>query len=175
MGSGIGGRIAAFFRHRRAERALAEGRFSEAAEGFERLLASGEDAVLRVKRGAALWEAGDRQGGLREVERGVEGLEEGHPARLFAALIRIEEGQADAAGGLIASVEAKDPANPFARGLRGLIRLEQGRTAEAASLLAGGVFGSPLFRAHLLLALERRLRRVQSKEAWRKAYLEMVL
>ena len=72
-------------------------------------------------------------------------------------------------------MRAADPGNPFARGLEALARLLEGNAREAAEALRSGVFASPLFRAHLLAAAEKHLRRTLSPARWNEAYLETVL
>ncbi|GEM_PF-3136513 len=159
--------------HRRAEHALAEGRFAEAAEGFASLLARKEEPVFRMKRGLALWASGSRKQGREEAASAGAALPASHPARLFLALILIEEDRD--AEEILKAVAAADPGNLFARGLRALSLVRGGRETEAAGLLDGGVFGSAIFRARLLMAVETRLRKKLDEAGWREAFLETVL
>jgi tetratricopeptide (TPR) repeat protein len=172
---GLGSRIRAELARRRGEARLAQGRFREAADELGRALAGAADPACRVKRGLALWEAGDRAAGLAEAEAGASALAASHPARLFWALLLLEEGKREEAGRIIDAVRGADPGNPFARGLQALDRILEGDPSEAGEALRGEVFASPLFRAHLLLAAERHLRGAMSPSKWNEAYLETVL
>ncbi|MHC4778661.1 MAG: tetratricopeptide repeat protein [Planctomycetota bacterium] len=160
---------------RRAESALAEGRFRQAADLYGRILASDDRPVFKVKRGLALWEAGSRKEGLAEARAGAKELPETHPGRLFLALMLVEEERRDEAEPLIRGVQEADPSNPFARGLTALARLASGQPGECAKLLEDGVFGSSLFRAHLLVKVEEHLMEGQPAARWTEGYLEMVL
>ncbi len=160
---------------RRAEGAFASARFPEAAEIYGEILASRDAPVLRVKRGVALWEGGSRKEGLAEAREGAKALPAGHPVRLFLALLLIEEGFGEEAAGIVRAVQTLDPSNLFARGLTALGRLASGKWREAEKALEEGVFGSPLFRAHLLVGVEKHLKRVLSADEWTAGYLEMVL
>lgn len=171
--AGLFDRIRRNGRRRGAEHALARGRFALAAEGFR--AAGTDDPVARIKAGLALWETGARTEGLALAREGSAALPPAHPARLFLALLCVEEDRLGEAAAVLDAVTAEDPGNLFASGLKALLRLRQGRAAEARALLAAGVFGSALFRAHLLLAVEKHLKKTLPAARWSQAYLEMVL
>jgi hypothetical protein len=131
--------------------------------------------VLRVKRGVALWEGGSRKEGLAEAREGAQSLPENHPGRLFLALLLIEEGLEEEAAGIVRDVQSRDAENLFARGLTALGLLASGKGREVEKALEEGVFGSPLFRAHLLVGVEKHLRNVLPADQWTAGYLETVL
>jgi len=167
--------IRAWRRFRRAEGALGRGDFQAAFDGFADALAFRPSPAARVKLGLAQWETGARREGASRMREGVKDLPEAHPLRLFLALVDIEEGRLDEGRAVLEAVRSADPENLFCLGLASLAHLHQGSGREAAGALVKGVFGSPLFRAHLLVAVEKHLKATLKPEAWAQAYLETVL
>jgi tetratricopeptide (TPR) repeat protein len=167
--------LKAGWRFRQAETALARGKFAEAAGLYESACTAADSPQSRMKHGFALWESGSRKEGLALAEGAGNTLPDSHPARLYLALLLAEEGRAADARKLLEAVQARDPENLFAKGVSALILLSEDRGKEASSLLKPGVFGSVFFRTHLLLALERHLKRRLNANDWTEAYLETVL
>ena len=120
---------------------------------------------------------------MNDHQRGETALFRGSFPEACGALSQWVEAQAYLAGGkttpalaIVDKVKGLDPANPFAAGLTALARLGEGQASEAMAIFdASGVFELPLFRAHLLEAVETWLAAQEKPMAWQTGYLKTVL